>query len=94
MPKHPIDLSNVFFMRSCKDLTITDRYVGSTTNLVKRRYNHNPYVLTKTIHHNTYVYQFIRKNGVEQLGGYEIENDKNDVLKRERYWLEERGDVK
>jgi hypothetical protein len=71
MPKHPIDLSNVFYEIVCKDLTITDRYVGSTTNLVKR-HTIIKSVCNENNIHNTYVYQFIRKNGVEQLGGYRL----------------------
>ena len=48
----------------CNDLSITDCYVGHTTNLTKRKSKHkdncnNP----KSEKHNLKIYQFIRDNG-------------------------------
>jgi len=48
----------------CKDPTITDIYVGSTTNFTKRKYAHKcscNFVNNKE--YNDYKYQFIRDNG-------------------------------
>ena len=65
MTKKPIDYSRTFaYMLCCKYPTITDVYVGHTTNLTKRKNKHkyntnNP----KSEAYNLYVYQFIRENG-------------------------------
>ena len=41
MPKKAIDYSNaVIYKICCKDLKVTDVYVGSTTNLAQRRSKH------------------------------------------------------
>ena len=60
-----MDYSNTHFYKIvCKDLNIKDCYVGSTLNFVKRRCQHKFSCLHPTDkHHNTPVYEFIRKNG-------------------------------
>ena len=41
MPRLPIDYSNaVIYKLSCKDKSITEIYIGSTTNFTKRKYEH------------------------------------------------------
>ena len=41
MPKNEIDYSNtIIYSISCKDKTISDVYVGHTTNLIKRKCQH------------------------------------------------------
>jgi molecular chaperone DnaK (HSP70) len=80
----------------CKDVNITERYVGSTTNLIQRRSEHKKGYNAKTItsNSNMCVYQFIRENGgfqnwdvvmLEQLIDC---NDKETLHKRERYYIE------
>lgn len=98
MPKKPIDLTNsVFYVITSKDLTITDKYVGSTTNLTKRRHAHKKACNNENDNnYNYYVYQFMRANGGwENWEIIELERrecvDKSDMLKRERYWLETMG---
>ena len=65
MPKNPIDYcKSLIYKIACNDPTITDIYVGSTTNFVKRKARHkfdccNP----NSPSHDYYVYQFIRANG-------------------------------
>jgi hypothetical protein len=50
MPKKNIDYSKtVIYKICCKDLSISNLYIGNTTNLVKRRYQHKVVVLMKKI---------------------------------------------
>ena len=79
----------------CKDVNISDCYVGSTTDLVKRRYQHkNACNNSNNKYHNCYVYQFIRQNGnfdnwiVLQIEPYECK-DKYQLLLRGQYWIEQ-----
>lgn len=64
MPKN-IDYSkSVIYKLCCKDTTIEDIYVGSTTNFIKRKAQHKTTCNNENIdHHNCYKYQFIRDNG-------------------------------
>ena len=65
MPKTPIDYSKtIIYKICCKDPSITDVYVGHTTDLTKRRCKHkyccnNP----ENKYFNCLKYQFIRENG-------------------------------
>ena len=78
----------------CKDINITDCYVGSTNNFNRRKGQHksscnNP----NDKNYNLKIYQIIRAtNGWENFNMIEIEkyncNNKNEACKRERYWLE------
>ena len=85
-----IDYNNTLIYRLvCKDLTITDCYIGHTTNMIKRRQKHK--ADCKKI--NSYVYRFIRENGewtnweMIKIEDYPCK-DRNDASKRERYWKE------
>ncbi|MEY3752081.1 MAG: Yellowstone Lake virophage 6 [Pseudomonadota bacterium] len=95
MPKQPINYSNtIIYKIVCKDITITDCYVGQTTNFSERKKCHNKrcnFINNK--YFNLYVYQFIRENGGwDNWSMIEIEKymatDKLDVHKRERFWIE------
>lgn len=78
----------------CKDTEITDEYVGSTTNFSRRKACHKSNCHSETGHSYNYrVYQFIREyGGWDNWDMVEIEkycaSDKNDLHKRERYWVE------
>ena len=78
----------------CKDLEIKDCYVGSTTNFNRRKQEHKSrYKSVNSKEYNYKVYQFIRENGgFSNFDITEIERysalDKNDLHKRERFWLE------
>ena len=99
MPKLPINYENAcIYEIVCKDVNITERYVGSTTNLIKRRYAHKTNCNNEKIyrHYNQYVYQFIRANGewenwdivlIEQVIDCK---DKEHLHKRERFYIEEK----
>ena len=78
----------------CKDLEITDCYVGSTTNFNRRKSEHKTrYNNVNDKHYNLKVYKFIRDHGnFDNFDIIEVERycaiDKNDLHARERYWLE------
>ena len=65
MTRTPTDYSkSMIYKLCCKDPTIEDIYVGSTTNFIKRKYNHkNACVNEKNKYYTCYKYQFIRDNG-------------------------------
>jgi hypothetical protein len=98
MPKQPIDYSETFvYMLCCKDPTITDVYVGHTTNLTKRKAGHKNACNNPNIKdYNYFVYQFIRENGGWnnwELIVLETKSciDKNDARRFEREWFEKKG---
>ena len=92
MPKKDPDYSKTIIYRIiCKNPSITDCYVGHTTNFVERKCQHKYNCNNKKT--KSYVYQFIRANGGwENWDIVEIEkypcNDSNEALKRERYNFE------
>jgi len=65
MPKTPIDYSKCCIYKiCCKDPSINEIYVGSTTEIVKRRWNHKSKCNDpNSKEHNYNVYKFIRENG-------------------------------
>jgi hypothetical protein len=98
MPKLPINYENAcIYEIVCKDVNITERYIGSTTNLIQRRKEHKSRCNNANCkHYNTFVYQFIRANGYfENWDVVLIERvidckDKENLHKRERYYIEEK----
>ena len=95
MPRVPIDYSKTIIYRIvCKDPTIKDCYVGSTTSFKSRKSDHKGRCNDLTnIQSNYKVYQFIRdKGGWDNWNMVEVEKynaiDKLESDKRERYWLE------
>lgn len=65
MPKVLINYNNtIIYKLCCKDPLITDIYIGSTTNFVKRKANHKCHSTNENSkNYSMYVYQFIRSNG-------------------------------
>ena len=66
MPKTPINYQNTHFYKIvCKDINISDCYVGHTTNFKTRRQQHRRtcYNENDKIHYDIYLYQFMRENG-------------------------------
>ena len=93
MPKLPIDYSKgIIYRIVCNDVNVSECYIGSTTNLVKRRSQHKEN-LTLTNKRDYLVYQFIRDNGgwdnwnLVMIERYPCE-DKLSLLSRERTWIE------
>jgi hypothetical protein len=65
MPKTEIDYSNtIIYKITCKDKTITDVYVGHTTNFVQRKHAHKQSCINnKTNNYKCKLYEVIRANG-------------------------------
>jgi hypothetical protein len=96
MPTKPIDYSNVsFYKLCCNDPSITDIYVGHTTNFTKRKNLHKDRCNNKNnTGYNTYVYNFIRDNGgFENWSMIELCNkpceNKRDAERIERQYIED-----
>ena len=98
MPRNAIDYSNtIIYKLCCNDPSITDVYVGHTTNFTRRKQEHkaccnNP----KGKNYNFYVYEFIRDHGgFENWDMIVLETksctDGNDARKLEREWFENKG---
>jgi hypothetical protein len=98
MPRLSINYQNtIIYKICCKDINITDTYVGHTTNFDKRKNQHKTSCNNENNKsYNCYVYQFIRDNGnwnnweMIEIELYSCEN-KRQAETRERYWLETLG---
>jgi hypothetical protein len=64
MPKTDIDYTNtIIYKITCKDPTVTDVYVGHTTNFVQRKHAHKQSCTnTKSRNYNCRLYEVIRNN--------------------------------
>jgi hypothetical protein len=98
MPKKEIDYSKaIVYMLCCKDPSIPEIYIGSTTNFTKRKNLHKRDCNNPTRKaYNYCVYQFIRDHGgFENWQMILVEKypctDKLELLKRERELTVERG---
>ncbi len=99
MPKKPIDYSKTkIYKIACKDVSIKDEYVGSTTDMVKRRACHKCSCNNEKDkeHTNLPVYVFIRAHGGwDNWDMTVIENfpckTSEEQRTRERFWLETLG---
>lgn len=96
MPRTNIDYSNTsIYKLCCKDINITEVYVGHTTCMRRRKCQHKSSCNNENAKDYNYnVYQFIRNNGGwDNWDMIEIERfeaiDGYDAKKRERYWIEE-----
>lgn len=98
MPKTPMDYSKtIIYKIVCKDLSVTDLYVGHTTNWTKRKANHKSSI--ENINHKDYNSKkstFMREqNGWSNWSMIQIENypcnDVHEACARERYWYETLG---
>lgn len=95
MPKVNMDYSRtIIYKIVCKDLLVTDMYVGHTTNFIKRKQQHKSRCNNENDRiYNLFVYQTIRyTGGWSNWEMIEIEkyscNDVNEALKQERHWIE------
>jgi hypothetical protein len=96
MPLTKIDYSNtIIYKLCCKDLSISEVYIGHTTDFRRRKNCHKSKCNNeKNRDYDLKVYQFIRENGNwDNWNMIEVERfeaiDGNDAKKRERYWIEE-----
>ena len=65
MPRTNIDYSNtIIYKICCKDISITEIYVGHTTDMRRRKNRHKSDCYNKnTNNYNNNIYKFIRDNG-------------------------------
>jgi hypothetical protein len=62
MPKNDVDYSNtIIYKIFCKDESITDLYVGHTTNFIQRKYAHK--ISCNNLNKTLKIYNTIRSNG-------------------------------
>jgi hypothetical protein len=87
---------SIIYRLVCKDPSITDEYIGSTTNKNRRKQEHKYNCNNENSKkYDIPVYQFIRENGgidnwdMIVLEEYSCEN-KLQLEMRERHWFEER----
>lgn len=91
MPKILSDYSKgLIYKIVCIDLTITELYVGSTTNFIQRKASHKSKCNSNS---ELKIYQIINANGGwDNWLMLEIEKfsciDNNELRTRERYWFE------
>ena len=96
MPRKTIDYSkSCIYKICCKDTSITDCYIGSTTDFVSRKFSHKSRCNNECNKcHDFKVYKYIRDNGgwdnwdmilLEKVNV----NDGNELRKEERRWVEE-----
>ena len=95
MPKTSFDFSKTkIYKIVCKDVSIPELYVGHTTKMIKRKYNHKDACCKEhKKEYNQYKYQFIRENGGwDNFEFVVIEdypcNNVEEATRRERYWVE------
>jgi len=96
MPKLQADYSKNIIYKLCSlDQSITDIYIGQTTNFTKRKNSHKSKCNKSTTKdYNRYVYQFIREHGgwdnwsMIQIEEYPCIN-KREAESRETYWMKE-----
>ena len=95
MPRKVVDYSKtVIYKIVCKDLNITELYVGHTTDFTRRKCEHKTCCNNeKSKHHNYKVYQLIRDNGGwDNWNMIEIEkslcSDSNEARARVREYYE------
>lgn len=95
MPKKEVDYSKtVIYKIVCNDLTITELYIGSTTNFIKRKTQHKTVCNGKYKQSEFKVYKTIRDNGgwinwsMIQIEEFPCANG-NEARARERYWYEQ-----
>lgn len=95
MPRTTIDYSfGLIYKIVCNDITITNIYVGSTTDFKQRKYQHKSCSNNENGKlYNMKIYQTINDNGGwDNWTMIEIEKypckDKRELEARERYWFE------
>lgn len=88
---------SMIYKLCCKDPSIPDEYIGSTTNKDRRKNSHKSICNNENNEKYNYpIYQFIRENGgfdnweMIILEEYPCES-KIQLCQRERYWIEERN---
>lgn len=87
--------NSIIYKIVCKDINVKEIYVGSTTNFNRRKQGHK-FNYNNSKRNGYKVYQYIINNqGWDNFDMILVEkyecNDKLELLKRERYWIETLG---
>jgi hypothetical protein len=96
MPRLPIDYSKtIIYKLCCLDQSITDIYIGHTTDFTKRKGSHKSDCCdVKGKEYKFKVYQFIREHGgwdnwqMIQIEAYPCKNNR-EASAREDFWMKE-----
>ena len=93
MPKDIIDYSNtIIYKIYCNDDSITDVYVGHTTNFYVRKYHHKN--ACNALKHNYKIYKTIRENGgwdnwnMVEIANYNCKNSTEARIKEQQHYEE------
>jgi len=93
MPKNNIDYSNtIIYKIYCNDETISDVYVGHTTNFYVRKYQHKN--ACNDLKHNYKIYKTIRENGgwdnwnMVEIANYNCKNSTEARIKEQQHYEE------
>ena len=93
MPKDIIDYSNtIIYKIYCNDDSITDVYVGHTTNFYVRKYQHKN--ACNALKHNYKIYKTIRENGgwnnwnMVEIANYNCKNSTEARIKEQQHYEE------
>ena len=95
MPKTDIDYSNtIIYKITCRDETISDVYVGHTTNFVQRKHAHKQSCINPTsLNYKLKLYQVIRANGgwnnwkMEIINFFECKDHYEARKKEQEYFI-------
>ena len=95
MPKHEIDYSNtIIYKITCNDSTISDLYVGHTTNFVQRKHSHKQTCINeKNPNYKCKLYEIIRNHGgwenwkMEIINCFNCKNHYEARKKEQEYML-------
>jgi hypothetical protein len=95
MPKTDIDYSNtIIYKITCKDIAITDVYVGHTTNFVQRKHAHKQSCINvNSVNYNVKLYEVIRTNGgwnnwkMEIINFFECKDHYEARTKEQEYFV-------
>ena len=95
MPKHEIDYSNtIIYKITCKDTTVSDLYIGHTTNFVQRKHAHKQSCINeKSMNYKCKLYEVIRNNGgwlnwkMEIINFFNCKNHYEARKKEQEYFL-------
>jgi hypothetical protein len=93
MPKNLINYSNtIFYKICCKNPNVNDVYVGYTTNLIKRKYQHKNSYENNENKPKLHIYNTIRDNGgwnnwdIIELGTFNLNNSLEARLKEQEFY--------
>lgn len=91
MPKNEIDYSNtIIYKIVCNDATITDLYVGHTTNFIQRKSHHKS--ACNNLKNNLRLYKKIRENGgwdnwnMVEIDNFNCKNSNEAKTKEQEYY--------